>query len=100
VVGRPELPRKVELSWTLIQRSARAGIASFGAPITLRRNTLDCNAIHLNGEQAYELVGFPVEQAYSFEDHGGNRCGCGAQPDTCQVLSSGLQAPEPIEPIE
>jgi hypothetical protein len=100
VVGRPELLRKVELSHSLIQRSARAAIASFGAPVSLRRTTLDCNAIHLNGEQAYELVGFPVEQAYSFEDLGGNRCGCDVQPDTCQVLSSGLTPPEPVEPLE
>jgi hypothetical protein len=100
VLGRPELPRRVELSRTLIQRSARAGVANFGSTTALQRISLDCNLIHLNGEQAYEVVGFPVVQEYSFDDHGGNSCGCGGELEACQVLSSGLSPPEPFDPLE
>lgn len=71
--------------------SARAGISSFGAAVEIGSTTLECNSIHLDGEQ-YRGNDF------SFDDLGGNACGCAGAPVVCQVLSSGLAPPEPISP--
>ncbi len=47
-----------------------------------------CNPIALNGETFESL-------AFTFEDRGGNHCGCGDQQVTCQVSSSNLAPPDP-----
>lgn len=70
--------------------SARAGIASFGAQILLGGTQVDCNSIDLDGE---ENGGAP----FVFEDLGGNVCGCSGESRFCQVLSSNLEPPSPIE---
>jgi hypothetical protein len=71
------------------ERSARVGVSSFGGTVVLATSALDCNGIHLDGE-TYAAVDA------SFTDNGGNVCGCNGTPAACQVLSSGLAAPEPL----
>jgi hypothetical protein len=73
-----------------IERSARAGVASFGASVTMRSSLLACHPVLLDGERAGEVDA-------SFEDGGGNRCGCDEQEEPCKVLSSSLAPPEPVE---
>ena len=67
----------------------REEVASFGAAMSLSDAHLACNTIDLDGE----LVGGTV---FSFQDLGGNWCGCGDAQRSCQVLSSQLAPPEPI----
>lgn len=81
-----------ELSVATIQGArfeacARAGVAAFGADISLASSVIECAALPLNGEQA-------GQSSYSFLDQGGNVCGCGGQTEICQVLSSALAVPE------
>jgi hypothetical protein len=56
----------------------------------LRDNTIDCNPIDLNGE-VFQGLGF------SFEDQGGNVCGCGSDQRVCTALSTQLEPPQPID---
>jgi hypothetical protein len=74
-----------------VQGSARAGLAAWGSPITLGQSIFECNHIDLNGE-TYEGT------ASSFEDLGGNACGCMGETFTCAVQSAGLEPPE-FEPF-
>jgi len=72
-----------------IERSARAGLAVFGAHVELGQSQLSCNAIHLNGEAN-------AGAAFSLVDLGGNTCGCETETTSCQVLSSSLAPPAPL----
>jgi hypothetical protein len=76
---------------TLIESSARVGIVSFGAGVSLEASVLECNAINLDGEP-WE------EQPYRFEDRGLNLCGCADSRVPCQVVSTSLQPPAPVPP--
>jgi hypothetical protein len=91
-----DLPTTAQLRNCRVEGSARAGIASFGATVTLERVTLDCNAIHLNGEEQYAAPVEVISRPFSFVDQGGNACGCEQQAAECTVMSSGLQAPGPV----
>jgi hypothetical protein len=74
-----------------IERSARAGIANLGGDVIYGDTMLSCNLIHLNGESD----GFTAEHhSYSFEDRGGNACGCDAHEVPCEVVSSQLKVPQ------
>lgn len=70
--------------------SARAGVASFGGNVELSGSEFECNAIDLDGE-------FLNGRGAEFADLGGNACGCGPQIRACAVLSSSLQAPDPVQ---
>jgi hypothetical protein len=75
-----------------VEGSARAGIAVFGAALSLDSTELGCNAIELDGEQEYG-------QDFQFDaSGGGNSCDCPGATVTCQVLSSGLAPPKLIAP--
>jgi hypothetical protein len=78
-----------------VARSARVGLANFGSVVTLERAHLDCSPIALNGEQDYPFGPANVSLPFTFNDWGGNVCGCGADTVECQVLSSGLLPPDP-----
>jgi len=67
----------------------RAAVSNFGGHLTLADTTLECNSIQLDGEPA---PGFATE----FVDGGGNQCGCGDAPATCQATSAGLAPPAPL----
>jgi hypothetical protein len=75
---------------TRIENSARAGLASFGSHVTIGGSAMSCNAFDLDGE---ELDGFQ----FSFEDLGGNDCGCPEPFETCVAQSSSLLPPEPLD---
>jgi len=75
-----------------VESGARAGITSFSGTLLLSGSTLDCNPIQLDAET---LPG-PNSPAPSFEDQGGNRCGCGEQTEECRVLSSNLAPPDAL----
>lgn len=77
------------LTRSQIERSARAGVAAFGATIDMGATLVDCNAIDLNGESFQG-------RDFQFSDAGGNRCGCEAVRRDCTALSSGLNAPLPL----
>jgi hypothetical protein len=81
-------PTQLDLSHATIQASARAGVATFAAPIALADSLFDCNGLDLNGES--DMVG-----DFAIDDLGGNVCGCVAEQEQhpCQVLSSGLTPP-------
>ena len=78
-------PAAGEVTRCRIAGSARAGIANFGASVTVADTSLECNNIGLDGEHDYH-----------FENVGGNRCGCGDTYEECQVLSSNLEPPEEL----
>lgn len=72
-----------------VERSARASLASFGSGVVLDRSTLLCGAIDL----AAQPVG-PI--APTFQDAGGNTCGCGEKLGACKLLAAELAPPEPL----
>ncbi|MBW2455784.1 MAG: right-handed parallel beta-helix repeat-containing protein [Deltaproteobacteria bacterium] len=80
----------ITLTHSRLETSARAGLAGFGGQIALGGSAVDCNLIDLAGETANGA-------STTFNDLGGNRCGCGDQSTVCKVLSSMLEAPDPLE---
>jgi len=90
--GVPEAPRpNATITGSVIEASARAGLANFGADIVFEKTTWSCNAIHLNGESDF----FSSEHhTFSFDDRGGNSCGCGDSTGGCSVVSSQLDPPQ------
>jgi hypothetical protein len=83
------LPASAEVQNALIAGNARAGISAFGATVSVGGTTLECNAIALDGE-IFEM------REFSFNNSGGNRCGCGDARAECQVLSSNLTPPDAL----
>ena len=73
------------LGGSRIEGSERAGVASFGGSVVIGDTMLDCNSIDLNGQ---DLGG-----TFSFEDLGGNVCGCDGQDHTCQNQGATLLPP-------
>jgi hypothetical protein len=51
---------------------------------------LTCNNIDLDGERLFG--------DFSFVDSGDVRCGCTGEMHACQVVSTSLAAPDPIDP--
>lgn len=82
-------PAMVDVRHNRIEHSARAGVGSFGARVSVLGTTFECNLFALNGE-AFEGV------EASFVDAGGNLCGCGDTTGPCTVVSSNLEPPEPV----
>lgn len=78
---------EVSVTASRIALNARAGLSNFGGHATIEGVTFGCNAIDLNGE-----VDFGTSEVdASFEDAGGNTCGCDQAQTTCAVQSSGLE---------
>jgi len=88
VIVPGHFPTFVDVTRATVERSARAAMATFAAPMAVRETLFDCNPIDMNGE---EDDGEP----FTFEDLGGNRCGCDVEGNEwqCQVLSTGLTPP-------
>ena len=87
--GEPRATATVDRS--RIERSARAGIANFGADIQLGDTTLECNPIDLDGEPS-------GSSSYAYVDAAHNACGCESERGSCTILSEGLTPPEPLPP--
>ncbi|MBW2456161.1 MAG: right-handed parallel beta-helix repeat-containing protein [Deltaproteobacteria bacterium] len=76
------------MSGCRIEDNTRAGLAVFGAPMSLGDSSLTCNAVDLNGQDdgTFEFL---------LTDEGNNRCGCDPYAE-CKVLSTGLMPPGPV----
>jgi len=83
-------PAAAAFSGMLISGSERAGIANFGANVSIERTRLDCNSIDLDGE-VY------AERAFAFEAATDNDCGCHGVAHDCKVLSTSLTPPDPLD---
>jgi hypothetical protein len=82
-------PRTVgELRDCVIESSARAGLTNFSADLAVAGSQLECNPIHMNGQQ--------WAGAFSFENRGDNACGCAGEMVECKVLSAELSPPTPV----
>jgi hypothetical protein len=77
------------MSNVLIEESARAGLAGFGAFVSLGATHVRCAAFELEGESY-------AGKAHAFEDRGDNRCGCPSVDHACRVVSHGLAPPDPL----
>lgn len=75
---------------TLIEDSARAGLANFGGFVSVGNSALRCNEIDLDGELF-------SGNDFQFEDRGGNACGCPTPDGDCAAVSAALLPPEPVE---
>jgi hypothetical protein len=82
-------PAAVQIVASRIEQGARAGVASFGAHVSLADTQIYCHGFDLNGESH-------AGQPHLFEDLGGNECGCG-EPVDCTLDTATLQPPEPLE---
>jgi hypothetical protein len=82
-------PASAILTRARITNNARAGIASFGASVSLGVSIVSCNAIDLNGEA---FMGFEA----AFTNLGGNGCGCEQSMGDCHLQGSTLAPPEPV----
>jgi len=69
-----------------IEDSTRAGVASFGASVSLESTRIQCAAFELAGE-AFGT------QAFAFDDRLNNLCGCPIANATCKVVTAGLEPP-------
>jgi hypothetical protein len=77
-----------------IEDSARAGVTTIGSNISLTNVKFECNLIDLDAEDG-GLSGCPNHPS-SFDDKGGNVCGCDGANVACQVKSLNLDPPDPL----
>jgi uncharacterized protein DUF1565 len=87
VDGEPG-PTNVTLLGVTVRDNVRAGVGNFAAGVTLTSSAFSCNLVDLNGEA--------LGASFTFEDLGGNACGCAAV-EACKVLSSNLEPPAPAQ---
>jgi hypothetical protein len=89
VVVRTQAPASLQLGNSSIEDNARAGLSLFGAAASVENTSFSCNTFHFNGENRDEVT-------FDFVNLGGNECGCMGELVECQLLSSGLEPPDPI----
>jgi hypothetical protein len=87
VQGTPK-PATALVTRSQIEESARAGLLNFSSHVTLGTSALSCNGFDLNGEIA--------DFTYTYDNIGGNGCGCPEPTSECTAQTSGLVAPESI----
>jgi hypothetical protein len=80
----------LSLDASVIRVAERAGLAGFGAPVTLKNTTLECVAIDIVADDS-------AGKAASFEDQGGNVCRCGDVEQACKAQSPQLEPPPPLD---
>jgi len=93
VCGRAGLSAAATFWNVHIEDSTRAGLANFGASVSLGQSTLVCSAFDLEG-------GTHMGASHHFDDLGGNRCGCPAADGPCLLESVGLEPPEMVAPVQ
>ena len=91
VVGSESIPSTVGITATLVEQSARASLSNFGSTIDFGSSNFACGAFELEGEVF-------LGSSFEYRHEGGGRCGCPVADGDCQVLSSGLAAPDPSPP--
>jgi hypothetical protein len=84
------LPASGVVTASRFEGSARAGIANFGGHVSLAESKISCNVIDLDGETS------SMGGEYTFDDLGGNGCGCETSSPRCIVLTSRLEPPSPM----
>ena len=82
------MPANGTVAHTRIENSARAGILAYGGAVALGASVLECNLIHLDGENAATPYAFTMTEP--------SACGCQGETVTCKVLSSMLEPPNPL----
>ena len=70
------------------EEPVEGGIGNFAAAVNLENSEISCNDINLNGEH--------LGGAFSYDDRGGNLCGC-AELSVCKVLTSNLDPPSTLD---
>ncbi len=91
VLSQPWRKATARIATSRIEANERAGVASFGAAVTLLSTVLSCNGFDLDGE---ELDG----SAATFPESDGNVCVCSGEQEVCHALSSTLAPPSPLDP--
>jgi len=84
-------PSQVTLTGNRIEASERAGLSNFGGAVAFASNALVCSAFDIEGEEH-------MGAAFSFDNQGGNVCGCPEANAKCKVVSVGLAPPKPLPP--
>jgi hypothetical protein len=77
-----------------IEDSARVGITTIGSNVYLTNVKFECNYLNLDAEDG-SFSGCPNHPP-SFDDKGGNVCGCDGATIACQVSSLNLDPPDPV----
>ncbi len=75
----------------VVDHANRVAVLNVGGAVTLAGNRLSCSPVFLNGEDSLGVD-------FQFTNLGGNECGCNDQSVVCQVLSSSIDAPDPVDP--
>ena len=83
------LSSDVTIENNLLFQSARAGVAAYGSNVTIEDNTILCSAFDIDNEI---FQGVPT----TFDDEGGNQCGCGGPLGECEAVSSQILPPPPV----
>ena len=79
-------PSSATITRATVDSVPRAGISTFGATVSVADSLLWCNGIDLDGETI-------DAQPYTFDNGGGNECGCDGELHECRMLSSNLDPP-------
>ena len=87
-----DAPGSMTIAGLLIEKSARAGISTFGASAKVSDTAFDCNGIDINAEA---IAGIEPDLVNA----GGNTCGCEEAERVCVVASSMLLPPEPVDSV-
>jgi hypothetical protein len=87
----PQLAASIQVDWTAVRGSTRAGVSNFGALVSLGNTQIVCGAFALNGEDKSDAD-------YLYEDRGGNTCGCPEPNAQCTVVSASLEPPSLLDP--
>ncbi|MBW2459475.1 MAG: hypothetical protein JRI68_33590, partial [Deltaproteobacteria bacterium] len=77
------------LTTSLVSNSIRAGVSNFGSFVSIGDSALRCHGFDMDGE-VYD------GRQPSFENRGGNWCGCSGQEVECKAVSAGLSAPPAV----
>jgi hypothetical protein len=82
-------PAAATITNARVDDSARAGIATFGALVSLAGPRIGWAGIELAGER-FETADFTLSGG------GNNQCGCPSADGSCIVLSTGIEPPAPL----
>ena len=83
-------PASVVMNSSRIENSARAGSSNWGAFMSLHHVAVVCASFELEGEPLNGV-------AFTFEDLGGNGCGCPSPDGACKAESVGLEPPQQLD---
>ena len=82
------LPARATVNGCVFENTLRAGVSAFGSAVALQNSRMECNAFALSGQD--------FESPFSFDDEGGNWCGCRDDVAACAVATTALQPPRAV----